>query len=55
MGHGSTGQGIVILHAPDAGYASVLRFAQAASARVWSWVQVITDDVPAAHVDADDL
>ncbi|MHB1999442.1 MAG: hypothetical protein ACYCSI_04555 [Solirubrobacteraceae bacterium] len=47
--------GTIIVHPADAGYGSLRRFAVAASKRVGVWVNVITDDVPAAEVHAEPL
>jgi hypothetical protein len=45
----------VIVHSEAPGYASVRRFAAAASSVVGAWVNVITDDVPAARTSAEPL
>jgi hypothetical protein len=47
--------GTIIVHPADAGYGSLRRFAAAASKRVGVWVNVITDDVPAAQTPAEPL
>lgn len=47
--------GVVIVHSDAPGYAAVRRFAAAASRVVGAWVNVITDDVPAARTSADPL
>lgn len=39
--------GAVIVHAPDAGYRLVSRFAGFAASLVGTYVHVLTDDVPA--------
>lgn len=44
--------GTVVVHSGDPGYRTVRRFATAASDLVGAWVNVVTDDVPAAQVDA---
>lgn len=43
--------GTLVVHSDDPGYRTVRRFATAASDLVGAWVNVVTDDVPAAHVD----
>jgi hypothetical protein len=45
--------GVVIVHSDAPGYGAVRRFATAASQLVGAWVNVITDDVPAATSSAD--
>lgn len=47
--------GTVIVHSDAAGYGPLRRFATAASSLVGVWVNVITDDVPAAEVPAETL
>jgi hypothetical protein len=47
--------GVVIVHSEAPGYASVRRFAAAASSVVGAWVNVVTDDVPAARTSAEPL
>lgn len=47
--------GTVIVHSEAPGYGPLRRFATAASARVGVWVNVITDDVPAAEVQSEPL
>ena len=47
--------GTVIVHSDEAGYASVMRYADASAKTVGVWVNVITDDVPAAQVDTEAL
>jgi hypothetical protein len=47
--------GVVIVHSDAPGYGAVRRFATAASRVVGAWVNVITDDVPAASTSADPL
>ncbi|MHB8294731.1 MAG: hypothetical protein ACYDH5_08950 [Acidimicrobiales bacterium] len=47
--------GTVIVHSDAAGYGPLRRFASAASSTVGVWVNVITDDVPAAEVPAQPL
>lgn len=44
--------GTVIAHSDAPGYGSLRRFATAASSLVGAWVNVVTDDVPAAEVNA---
>lgn len=48
-------RGTVIVHSDQSGYRSVRRFATAAAKQVGAWVNVITDDAPAAQVDAEPL
>lgn len=47
--------GTVIVHSETGGYRPLRRFATAASRRVGVWVNVITDDVPAAEVQSEPL
>ncbi len=47
--------GTVIVHSEAPGYGPLRRFATAASSRVGVWVNVITDDVPAAEVQSEPL
>lgn len=47
--------GTVIVHSEAAGYGPVRRFATSASNEVGAWVNVITDDVPAAEVASEAL
>jgi hypothetical protein len=47
--------GVVVVHSNAPGYAAVRRFASAASVVVGAWVNVITDDVPAAQVPTEAL
>ena len=47
--------GTVIVHSEQPGYGPLRRFATDASAQVGLWVNVITDDVPAAKGHADPL
>jgi hypothetical protein len=47
--------GVIIVHADAPGYGAVRRFATAASQTVGAWVNVITDDVPAARTSTDPL
>lgn len=47
--------GTVIVHSGDPGYAALMRYAEAAAKTIGVWVNVITDDAPAAQVDTDDL
>lgn len=47
--------GAIIVHSPDVGYRVIARFAAAAAGIVGSYVPVISDDVPAAQVDAPSL
>lgn len=47
--------GTVIVHSSDPGYAALMRFADAAAKTIGVWVNVITDDAPAAQVDTDEL
>lgn len=47
--------GTVIVHSEAPGYGPLRRFATAASGRVGVWVNVITDDVPAAEVQSEPL
>lgn len=46
------GDGAAIVHSPDAGYRTIARFAAAAADIVGTYVHVISDDVPAAQIDA---
>ncbi len=48
-------RGTVIVHCEDPGYRLVARYATEAARVVDAWVNVITDDVPAAEVDAEAL
>jgi len=43
--------GSVVIHSDDPGYQDVRAFATKASELVGAWVNVITDDAPAARVD----
>lgn len=45
--------GTVIVHSEALGYGPLRRFATAASSRIGAWVNVITDDVPAAEVQTE--
>jgi hypothetical protein len=47
--------GTIIVHSPDAGYRTIARFAAAAADIVGTYVHVISDDVPAAQIDAPEL
>jgi hypothetical protein len=47
--------GTVIVHSEAVGYGPLRRFATAASRRVGVWVNVVTDDVPAAEVRSEPL
>lgn len=47
--------GTVIVHSDAPGYAAVMHYADAAARAVGAWVNVITDDAPAARVDAEAL
>jgi hypothetical protein len=47
--------GVIIVHSDDAGYRKLARFAGEASRLVGAYVQVITDDLPAASVPTTDL
>lgn len=47
--------GTVIAHTDAPGYGPLRRFATAASGLVGAWVNVVTDDVPAAEVSASAL
>lgn len=47
--------GTVIAHTNAPGYGPLRRFATAASGLVGAWVNVVTDDVPAAEVSASAL
>lgn len=47
--------GTIIVHSEEPGYREVLRFAAEAANLVGAYVHVITDDVPAAQVDAPTL
>ena len=47
--------GTVIVHSAAPGYGPLRRFATAASSRVGVWVNVITDDVPAAEARSEPL
>ena len=47
--------GTVIVHSETDGYGPLRRFATAASRLVGVWVNVITDDVPAAEVRSESL
>lgn len=48
--------GAVIVHSDESGYRVVMRYAQAASKAVGAWVNVVTDDAPAAQgVDTEPL
>lgn len=47
--------GTIIVHAPDRGYRLLAQFAAGAARVVGTYVHVITDDVPAADVDAPPL
>lgn len=48
-------RGTVIVHSDAPGYRLVARYATDAARLVGAWVNVITDDVPAAEVDAEAL
>lgn len=47
--------GTVIVHSDAPGYSAVMRYADAAAKTVGAWVNVITDDAPAAQVEAEAL
>ncbi|MGH9057623.1 MAG: hypothetical protein ACRDYY_17450 [Acidimicrobiales bacterium] len=47
--------GTVIVHSSDPGYAALMRYADAAAKTVGAWVNVISDDAPAAQVDTEEL
>ncbi len=47
--------GVLVVHAPQPGYRSMVTFAGEATAVVGPWVQVITDDVSAAEGDSEPL
>jgi hypothetical protein len=47
--------GTVIVHSSDPGYAALMRYADAVSKTIGAWLNVITDDAPAAQVDTEDL
>ena len=47
--------GTIIVHSEEQGYGEVLRFAADAANLVGAYVHVVTDDVPAAQVDAPTL
>ena len=47
--------GTIMVHTDDPGYRPLIRFAANAARIVGTYVHVITDDVPAAQVDAPDL
>lgn len=49
------GRGTVIVHSNEPGYRQLARYATDATNVVGAWVNVITDDVPAAEVDAEAL
>lgn len=49
------GRGTVIVHSDEPGYRLVARYATDAARLVGAWVNVITDDVPAAEADAEAL
>lgn len=48
-------RGTVIVHSREPGYRLLARYATGAARLVGAWVNVITDDVPAAEVDAEAL
>jgi hypothetical protein len=47
--------GTVVVHSDDPGYGSLRRYAMAASKSLGVWVNVITDDAPAAQVATEAL
>jgi len=48
--------GTVIVHTTDPGYATLMRYAEAAAKTIGAWVNVISDDAPAAQqVDTEQL
>lgn len=47
--------GTVIVHSSHAGYAALMGYADAAAKTIGVWVNVITDDAPAAQVDTEEL
>jgi hypothetical protein len=47
---GLAASGTVVIHSDDPGYQGVRTFATKASELVGAWVNVITDDAPAARV-----
>lgn len=49
------GRGTVIVQSDEPGYRLLARYATDATRLVGAWVNVITDDVPAAEVDAEAL
>jgi len=52
---GVAADGMIIVRTDDPGYRDLARFAGEASRLVGAYVQVITDDVPAASVPTDPL
>ncbi|MCA1846996.1 MAG: hypothetical protein LC792_28150 [Actinobacteria bacterium] len=49
------GRGTVIVHSNEPGYRQLARYATDAATLVGVWVNVITDDVPAAEVETEAL